>query len=151
MAQVLHGMAGAGGRVRIGRLDVVLAVACLAVLAAVAIPRQQGMTAAARRAEVNALAGSIRGAAAFGHALWEARDEPSGVDTARGHVRIVNGYPAAADLALLLEPSEAMAFRHAQGSWRHRDAGVDERCGVSYAPPASARVDPDVRLQVSGC
>lgn len=151
MAQVQHDTTGTGRGVRIGRLDVVLVVACLGMLAAVAVPRQQSMTGAAYRAEVNALAGSVRGAAAFGHAQWQARGEPAGLDTARGRVRMVNGYPAAADLDLLLEPSEVMAFRHARGTWRHRASDAGEHCSVRYTPPETSRVEPTVQLQTSGC
>ncbi len=151
MAQVVHGTVAPEGRPRIGRLDVALVVACLGMLAAVAVPRQQNLTAETHRAEVSALADSIRSAAHFGHTLWQARGRPASVDLGRRHIGIVNGYPAAADLALLLEQPEVMAFRHAGGTWQHRDRGAGEPCGVSYAPPRPGAREPNVRLRVSGC
>lgn len=151
MAEVLHSTVAREGRVRVGRLDLVLAVACLGMLAAVAVPRQQDLTAEAHRAEVTALAGSVTSAARFGHALWQARGGPAAIETPRGRVDFVNGYPAAADLALLIEQPEAMAFRHASGTWQHRDRGEGELCGVRYAPPQPGRADPQVHLLVSGC
>lgn len=139
------------GRPRIGRLDLVLAVAVLGALAAVAVPRQQDLTARSRLTEVQALADSLRSAAQLGHSLWQAQGRPASIETVGGRVRMVNGYPAAADLARLLEAPETMAFTHAGGAWRHRDDRGDALCGVGYAPPAAAAGAPSVRLHTAGC
>lgn len=154
-AQVLSGnpygnTAPASGR-RIGRLDLVLAVGCLGMLAAVAVPRQQVLTARSLRTETGALAESVRSAALLGHSLWQAQGEPPVLQTGRGRIEIINGYPAAEDLALLLEPAEVMAFDHTKGTWQHRERGDDSPCGVAYAPPLASTQEPVVRLRVSGC
>jgi hypothetical protein len=151
LAQVFEVAARAPGRIRVGRLDIALVVAVLALLAAVAVPRQQDMSAAAHRREVDALAQSIRGAAQFAHDLWRNQGEPPVLALARGEVRIVNGYPAAADLALLLEEPEAMAFRQVGGAWQHRDRSAGRLCGVAYAPPAAGGGAPEVRLHLKSC
>jgi len=135
----------------IGRLDLVVVVTCLGALAAVAVPRQRDVTAETRRTEISALADSIRGAARFGHSLWQAGGAPEVLEAEHGRVAIVNGYPAADDLALLLEEPETMAFTHAGGAWQHRGLGPDRPCGVSYAPPARPGKAPDVRLILAGC
>lgn len=104
-----------------------------------------------RRTEVTALALSVRGAARFGHAQWQAQGGPAALAVARGRVAVINGYPASGDLALLLEPPEAMAFSHARGRWQHHGLDASRPCGVSYAPPARMGAEPSVTLQVSGC
>ncbi len=142
--------APASGR-RLGRLDLILAVGCVGMLAAVAVPRQQALTASSLRTEAGALAESVRSAALLGHSLWQAQGEPPMLQIGRGRVEIINGYPAAKDLALLLEPAEVMAFSHERGTWQHRDRDEESPCGVTYAPPLASSQEPVVRLRVSGC
>jgi type II secretory pathway pseudopilin PulG len=132
-------------------VDLVLAVAFLGALAAVAVPRQQDLTTRNRLTEVRSLAGSLRSAAQLGHSLWLAQGEPASIETRGGRVRIVNGYPAAADLARLLEAPETMAFMHEGGAWRHRDDRGDAFCGVGYATPATPSGSPSIRLRITGC
>lgn len=151
LAQVLPGTAVPAGRRRIGRLDLALAVACLGLLATFAVPRQQALTAQSQRTEVGALTESVRSAAGLAHALWQAQGQPAVLELERGAVRMVNGYPAAGDLALLLEPPETMAFNHAAGDWQHRDRDAASPCGVSYRPPAQGGSEPLVRVLLSGC
>lgn len=121
------------------------------MLAAVAVPRQQDLTSRNRLTEVQALADSLRSAARLGHSLWQAQGEPASIESRGGRVRMVHGYPAAADLALLLEAPETMAFAREGGVWRHRDGRGARLCGVGYAPPASASGMPSIRLHTTGC
>ena len=58
---------------------------------------------------------------------------------------------AAADLALLLEEPETMAFVAADGAWQHRGSGPGRSCGVSYAPPQRAGEQPSVQLDLEDC
>jgi hypothetical protein len=129
----------------------VLAVTCVGALAAVAVPRQQELTERNRLTEVQALADSVRSAAMFGHSVWHTRGMPEVLDIAGGPVRIVNGYPAAGDVALLMERAESLGFAQSGGTWRHHDERGGEICGVQYAPPADAAQPPTVRLHTKGC
>ncbi len=151
MAMGSQGADQPASRAGIGRIDLVLVVTCLGAMAAVAVPRQRDVTAQARRTESMALAQSISSAARFGHSLWQAGGGPDVLQAGRGPIAIVNGYPAADDLPLLLEEPETMAFDHAGGAWQHRGLPRDRRCGVSYAPPAQPDEAPVVRLNVAGC
>lgn len=155
MAETLHDSAAADRQPGIGRLDLAVAVACLGALAALAVPRQREVSAQTHRTEIEAMASSIRSAASLGHALWRARGGPATLEVERGAVKVrvamVNGYPAAGDLALLLEEPETMAFVHAGGAWRHRGVGEGNRCGVNYAPPQRPNQPPSVRLEVTDC
>jgi hypothetical protein len=150
LATLTAGLPRAGRTWSLDGLELVAAVACLAVLAAMAIPRQLAVSAEARRAQVVALEASIRSAARFGHSLWQAAGAPEALEAGRGRVTMVNGYPSATGLSLLLEQAEAMAFTHEGGAWRHRDGGA-ERCAVLYAPPARRGAAPSVEVDVGGC
>jgi hypothetical protein len=151
---VATGQAGdatvAGRKPGIGRLDVAVVVACVVALAAMAVPGRREAAASAQRTEVNAFAGSVAGAAEFGHRLWQAQGGGATVVTARGAVKMVHGYPAAGELAKLLEDGEAMAFTHAGGLWRHRGV-AGERCAVRYAPPARPGAAPEIERRLDGC
>lgn len=144
-------MAPAAGRRIPGRLDLLVGVALLGLLAAVAIPRQRQVTADTRRTEVAALAASVRSAARFGHALWTARGGPAALSVRRGRVAMVNGYPAAGDLARLLEEPETMAFVEDRGAWRHGGVAPGLRCGVRYAPPPHAGAQPVITVTLDEC
>jgi hypothetical protein len=140
----------ANGRSGGGRLELAVVLALVVALAAMALPRQLATATDAARTEVNALARSVAGVAEFGHRLWTAQGGGAALDTSRGRVAIVNGYPAAGDLAQLLEEGEAMAFEHAGGTWRHRGA-AGESCAVRYAPPVRAGAAPEVERRTDGC
>jgi hypothetical protein len=151
LAENSYQVAPAGRRPRIGRLDLVLAVACLGALAAVAVPRQQALTERSHRTEVQALADGVHSAAAFGHSLWIARGMPETIDLRGRVVRMVNGYPAAGDVASLMERAESMGFQQSGGRWRHEDERDGLACGVSYAPPAEPAGLPVVSQHTKGC
>ena len=148
----MEGLAEGGAelipRPRIDRGNLAITAACVAMLAAVAVPLQSDVGAEVRRTEVAALARSIEGAARLGHSLWQAAGAPAVLETGRGRVAIVNGYPAAADLPLLLEKAESLAFAHERGMWTHRDAGS---CGVRYAPPDRRGGSPILEPDLTGC
>ncbi len=134
-----------------GRVDLVVAIACLGALAAMAIPRQQELSREARRAELEALAQGLRSAARFGHALWLSQGGPAALALPRGRVAIIHGYPAPGDLALLLEVPETMGFVQAGGHWQHDGVDGTRRCGVDYVPPVAAGAAPVVATRFDGC
>ncbi len=132
-----------------GRLDAVLALLALALLATMAIPSHQGATTGARRQEVRAVAGSLEGAARFAHSIWQAQGAPTELRVRRGRVVMTHGYPAASSIALLLEESELMGFSVAAGTLQHRDARA--ACGVRYEPATQPGLEPAVTLVLDGC
>jgi type II secretory pathway pseudopilin PulG len=132
------------------RVDALVVIAIAAVAAGMAVPRQQDLAREARRAQVIALARSAGSAAALAHSQWEARGRPATVSGSRGLVAMVNGYPSAATLPLLLAEAEAVAFAHDAGRFRHVEAS-SPACGVSYAPPATGESAPRIVSQIDGC
>jgi hypothetical protein len=136
---------------RFGRVDLVVVVTCLGLLAVVAVPRHLDLSSANRRTEVRALAASIDSAARLGHSLWQARGQPSRVDFAGKNVTVVNGFPVAVDLAQLLEASESTGFAFRNGAWQHRGRAAAHPCGVTYAPPLRLGEEPLIRPHLAGC
>ena len=141
-----------GDETRLGRVDVFVAIACLGALAAVALPGQREVTAETRRMETAALASSLHSAAALGHSLWRARGAPEMLEIERNgtmvRVAMLNGYPTAASLPLLLEAPETTGFSQVGGAWRH---GGTAACAVSYAPPRFMGNRPEISTDTSGC
>lgn len=134
-----------------GRVEAAVLAVVVLILAGMAVPQRQDQATVNRCAEVRALAGSIRSAALLGHALWEARGHPATLEVPGGKVAIVNGYPAAGDIARLMEAPETLAFTQAGGEFRHRDVAAGTRCGVSYAAPGRAGAEPEARVELGGC
>ena len=143
---------GVEERPALGRLDLIVAIACLVALAAMAVPRQQRMSSDTRRMEVAALAASIDGAARFGHALWQAQGGTVVAGASGASVRIVNGYPEPETLPLLMEAPETMAFCSSMASGsiatcplrrpaacvtRHRSGQARNRGSNGASPAAS--------------
>jgi hypothetical protein len=139
------------GQIRIGRLDLVVAVTCLGLLAGIAVPRHLDLAAATRRTEARAMAASIDSAARLANSVWYARGQPARLTLAGRQVSMVNGYPASADVAALLEPPEGSQFAFHDGAWQHRDVPAGRPCGVSYTPPAREGDAPAVRERLTDC
>jgi hypothetical protein len=109
------------------------------------------VTAETRRTEVTALAASVRSAARFGHSLWLAQGGGTALAVRRGRIHIVNGYPAAGDLALLLEEPETMAFVGEKGLWRHGGVPPGRECHIRYAPPSHSGAQPQIDVALDDC
>lgn len=139
---VATGAQGSDAGQGIGAATALVAVACLALLATLAIPGQRDTASLNRRTEVQALAAGLRSAAQLGQALGRAQSGTSG---------LVNGYPAAADIARLMTPAETMAFTLSGDTFQHRDAAPGARCGVRYAPPQHPGGAPLLQPLTDGC
>jgi type II secretory pathway pseudopilin PulG len=131
------------------RVDALVVVAVAALAAAVAVPRQQDLARDTRRAQVVALARSAGSAATLAHSQWQAGGKPATLRGTRGLVAMINGYPSAATLPLLLAEPEAAGFAHDAGEFRH--SGAAGSCGVRYLPPASAGTAPRIVSNLEGC
>ena len=135
----------------VSRIDIAVLVACFAVLAAVAVPRQLQLSGEVRRADAQSLAGSVASAVQLANSFWLASDQPARLELARGDVAIINGYPSMTTVANTLEESETAAFEFSRGRWQHRDSRSSAPCGVSYSPPAAIGELPRIVIEQSGC
>lgn len=128
-----------------------IVLTCLGLSSVAAIPYYVDLGAVNRRTEVRALAAQIAATADLGNSLWQGRGQGERIDIAGAAVGIVNGYPAAPDLARLLDAGGSAPFNFENGSWAHRDPSVSRECGVTYQPPVAPGAEPHIDLYLAGC
>lgn len=82
-------------------IELIMVIVILGILAAFALPRFVNLGADARAATLQGAFGSIKSASAMIHSSWLAKNNPSetSITYEGGSAGIVNGYPAAADIA----------------------------------------------------
>lgn len=124
---------------------------CLGLSSVAAVPYYVDFGAANRRTEVRALAAQIAATADLGNSLWQGSGQGGTIHIAGAAVGMVNGYPAAPDLARLLDPGGNAPFNFDNGAWAHRDPSVSRECGVTYQPPVAPGAEPRIDLQLAGC
>jgi MSHA pilin protein MshA len=131
-------------------IELVVVIVILGILAAFAVPRFMGLETQARIASVNALAGTLRSAAAMAHSLYMARGNPANPVVIDGqNVNFTNGYPDAATIGLLLAPGTTTAnnlagtFTSNAGTFTLNGAPTPANCAVTYTA-APANGDPTI-------
>ena len=114
-------------------IELVVVITILGILAAFAIPRFTSVQVQARVSSMQALAGSLRSAAALAHAQWLAEGSSGTAIDVEGATVVLNGagYPTAAAAGI-----EAM-LQNIDG-YSHDGAGVfnaenKPNCSISYA------------------
>ena len=120
--------------------EVVVVIAILGMLAAFAVPRVVALDTQARVSAQQALAGSVRSAAAVSHALWLAQGQPSTVAVDNQTITIVNGYPNLASIQLALSDVGSYTYTPATGVFA-RSSGPT--CSVTYTQ-ATAHAAPTI-------
>jgi MSHA pilin protein MshA len=111
-------------------IEVVVVIAVLGMLAAFAVPRLTALDTQGRLSTQQALAGSVRSAAALSHALWLAQGRPASVTIDRQTIAMVNGYPNLATIQLALSDFTGYTYTSATGVFA-RSRGPT--CAVTYA------------------
>jgi MSHA pilin protein MshA len=121
-------------------IELVVVITILGILAAFAVPRFVALEGQARTASRDALAGSVRSAAALAHAMWLATGQASPVVMEGQNIVITNGYPdvATIDNALV----EFSGFTYDGAGVFTSVAG----CTVTYAPPPAANGAPSITV-----
>ena len=133
------------------RVDVVIIVMCLVMLTVVALPRYVNVSQDTRHSQAITLSSSVESAVRRANTLWQASGEPQSLQFDNGTVEMVNGYPSAATLAVLMRAADLTVFDFNDGSWQH--TGVSRRylCGVSYWPPDRSGQLPVIQSYLSDC
>jgi MSHA pilin protein MshA len=132
-------------------IELVVVITILGILAAFAIPKFIALDSLARTSTVNALAGSVKSAAALARSLSMATGSTStGSVTMEGQVvTMVNFYPDLAGIPLAINMSGAdFTYAPATGIWTR--AGAAANCLVTYTP-ATATAAAQVAATTTGC
>lgn len=118
-------------------IELIVVLVILGILAAFAIPRFANVSADARVAAMQGLAGSLRSSAALVHGLALARGVTTGTVPLEGSdVDVAGGYPAATATGIEATVLNLEGFRRAHSagvsSFRPNSLAADSACVVTY-------------------
>jgi MSHA pilin protein MshA len=112
-------------------IELVVVVAILAILAAFAIPRFTSLSAEARAASRDAIAGSVRSGAALSHALWLAQGQPPNVAMEGRAIKMINGYPTRESIDDTVGDIKGFTYTSSTGVFVR--SGARASCTVTYS------------------
>lgn len=130
-------------------IELVLVIVILGILAATAMPRFANLSAEARIAAVEGMAGGVRSAAALAHAVQLARglaSNASSVSIDGGTVSFSNGYPTAATINEMM--TDMTGFTFAGGVFTK--TGTTANCTVTYNASVGGAF-PSIVIASNGC
>jgi len=146
-----------------GRAATIIVI--LGILASFAVPKFIGVEREARVAAVNAMAGTLRGAAAMAHGVSMSQGlAPGAAVIVEGKtINMTNSYPNRTTLTDLVQDTSGFAYNN--GVFTRNGATTPASCSVSYAnattqtvtlntTPASTQVQtiaPVITVTVTGC
>jgi len=138
-------------------IELVVVITILGILAAFAIPKFIALDTQARAATVNALAGTVKSAAALARSLGMATGNPASVTMEGSAVAMLNNYPDSpaggipnAVNVSNLDFTYAPGASGAAGVWTRVGAPTPATCIVTYTP-ATALLPPTVAATTGGC
>ena len=136
-------------------IELITVIVILGLLSAFALPRFSGVEGQARIASINALAGSIRSAAALAHSLQLAQNlGPTASVTMEGKtITMSNGYPTAGAGGIEDTLTDTTGYTHtaATGIYQIASATTPANCQVSYTAAAALNTQPTIATDVSKC
>jgi MSHA pilin protein MshA len=133
-------------------IELVVVITILGILAAFAIPKFISLDTQARVATVNALAGSVKSAAALARSLEMANGgaATASVSMEGATVTMANFYPDLAGIPLAINMT-GTDFTYAAGTWTRANAPTPAGCIVTYTPTAVVGAAPVVASTTTGC
>ncbi len=138
-------------------IELVVVIVILGILAAFAVPRFISLDSTARTATVNALAGSVRSAAALARGMSMASQSSASVLMEGNTVTLLNNYPDASSTGISnAVNTNATDFTvtpgtSASGTATWQKVGAPGTCSVSYTPPTGPGLTPTVSATTTGC
>jgi MSHA pilin protein MshA len=115
------------------RVELVVAIVVLGMVAAVAVPRYHGYESNARVAAVKNMGGMLKSAALMAHAVCQAQScvNNQTIVIHGQSIRFLNGYPDAATIGRLVPSAEGFTPNTAGNRFMKNDAST-ENCWVQY-------------------
>ncbi len=132
-------------------IELVVVITILGILAAFAFPRFASLEVEARKAAVDGLAGSVRGAAALAHvlALAEGAAVDGTVDMEGVTITLANHYPIDEDIGDTLQ--DFTGFTFSGGKFTKDGAATPATCSVEYEESAGAGIPPNIIVLTTTC
>lgn len=147
-------------------IELVMVIVILGILAAFALPRFADLSNDARRAQIEAAAGSIKSASAIVHAAYlAAGNNPAFVQLEGQQVNLVNGYPRATTggnsilgaAGITTGATGDFDVGQAGGNAAGQTVRIDSKgaptpadCSVAYTAP-NAGASPAIAIVTTGC
>ncbi len=135
-------------------IELIMVIVILGILSAFALPRFADLGGEARVAAIQGAAGSIKSASAIAHSKFLAAGSPTGNVSLEGaSIAMVNGYPAASTLGILLAAQiTSDDFTIVAGNpvlVQAKGASTASGCQVSYTAAATAGATPTITVTAS--
>lgn len=131
-------------------VELVVVIAIIGILAAFAVPRFVALESEARTATVQALAGSVRSAAALAHSTSVVQGAPATISMEGQTINMTNGYPDIADVDDTLADSTGFTYNGGTGVFSKDGAPTPANCAVTYVN-AAAGGRPTITVNTAGC
>ncbi len=128
-------------------IELVVVITILGILAAFAVPRFVALEGQARATSRDALAGSLRSAAALAHAMWLASGETTPVTMEGKAIAITNGYPDRMTIDNVLAEHTGFNYNAATGVFSNTAVAA---CTVTYTAPAVPGNPPTIATSDAG-
>ena len=129
--------------------ELLVAVAVLAMLAAVAVPRFYAVNSEIRAGAVEALAVNVRSSANLTNRIWRSNGRLARLTVDGQVLEMRNGYPTENSISEIVVNNGD--FESQDGYFNHRDLLSTPGCAVLYIPPPSPDAEPVVITYTDGC
>ncbi len=129
--------------------ELLVAVAVLAILATLAVPRFFAINSEVRAGAIEALAANVQSSAHLTNRIWRSSGQPASL-TVDGHVLEMRfGYPTESSISDIVINSGNFIFR--DGYFKHRELLSEQGCAVLYIPPSNPQSSPVIIPYTDGC
>lgn len=129
--------------------ELLIAVAVLAMLAAVAVPRFYAINSEIRAGAVEALAVNVQSSANLTNRIWLSNDRPARLTVDGQILEMRYGFPTESSISKVVVNSGEFVFR--DGFFNHRELLPTPGCAVLYIPPSNSDAGPLVIAYTDGC
>lgn len=122
------------------RVELVVVIVILGILAAVALPKVMGLDSQARIAALDGMTRSLRSAANMAHGVWLANGNTTPITVDGTAVDIVFGYPDARGIQALIQDQSGftVTVSGVTATFAPNGARNQARCNVVYAQAPNA-------------
>lgn len=129
--------------------ELLIAVAAMALLAAVAVPRFIAINSEIRSGAVEALAVNVESSAHLTNRIWLSNGQPTRLTVDGQLLEMRFGYPTEMSIGDIVINSGDFMFR--DGYFKHRESEAEQGCAVLYIPPSTPESSPVVIPYTEGC
>jgi len=137
-------------------IELVVVITILGILSAFAIPRFISLDTSARIATLNALSGTVTGAAALARSASMANANTTSVTMENQTVTLANSYPDASPTGIGNAINASSNFALTAGGTANTTTGtavwkLQTGCTVTYTPAQTAGATPSIQIASGGC